>query len=117
MKNIKTNESDYKLSKNKDRNLNQNKRFFRMLYTIYAISSVCFSARIFLSVQDEPNNIVIGSIISIIFIALALYFAYTAFIRKEGFEKSSLMTKIEYAAFVIVILQLILTFTDNPFHI
>ena len=88
------------------------KRFFRILYTLYAISSISFAARVLLSTTVVGKDVIVGIAVAVVFIAIAGFFAYTAFIRKQGFEKSNLMIKFEYAAFALVVLQLILSFTD-----
>ncbi|MDD2269617.1 MAG: hypothetical protein PHY15_08785 [Eubacteriales bacterium] len=90
------------------------KRFFRILYTLFSASSLCFAARILLTTAIVGKDAVIGIAITAVFVALFLFFAYTAFIRKDGFQRSAMMTKLEYAAFAIIILQMILTLTDLP---
>ena len=88
------------------------KRFFRMLYTLYAISAISFAARVLLSTVAVDKDLIIGIAVAAVFVGIAGFFAYTAFIRKQGFEKSKLMIKLEYAAFALMILQLVLSFTD-----
>ena len=90
------------------------KRFFRLLYTLFSASSLCFAGRILLTTAVKGKDTVIGIAISVLFVALFIFFAYTAFFRKDGFQKSNLMTKLELAACGMILLQLILTLTDIP---
>ncbi|OGO91792.1 MAG: hypothetical protein A2Y17_13625 [Clostridiales bacterium GWF2_38_85] len=90
-------------------NKNMDKRFFKILYTLYALSSIGFAIRIFTTSVLTEKEYYIGIPVCVMFIALAVFYIYIAFFKKEGFEKSNWFYRLEYAGFGIVLIQIALS--------
>ena len=85
------------------------KRFFKMIYVLYALGSIGFAIRVFLTSVLEKKEYYMGIPICIVFFALAVFYIIFAFFNKKGFENSELFYRLEFAGFGILLIEIALS--------